>query len=54
MNPLQIYEDRIIPQDGQWELNDNNIKRIDRGETILHNYCKFINTTPSQVFVYLV
>jgi ankyrin repeat protein len=40
----------------QWELNDENIKRIDpkTGETILHNYCKYINTTPLEVFKYLI
>jgi hypothetical protein len=41
---------------GQWALNDENIKRIDPrgGETILHNYCQFINTTPFEVFKYLI
>jgi ankyrin repeat protein len=42
--------------DDQWELNDENIKRVDpqSGETILHNYCQFINTTPLSVFKCLV
>jgi ankyrin repeat protein len=40
----------------QWELNNENIKRIDHktGETILHNYCKKINATPLAVFQYLI
>jgi ankyrin repeat protein len=40
----------------QWELNDEKIKRIDpqSGETILHNYCNFINTTPLDVYMYLI
>jgi ankyrin repeat protein len=44
------------PVDGQWELNDENIKRIDpkSGGNILHNYCIFINTTPLEVFKYLI
>jgi len=35
------------PQYGQWELTDDNSKRIDltTGETILLNYCKKINST---------
>jgi len=39
------------PVDGQWELNGDNIKRIDPKTryTILHNYCKYINTTPLAV-----
>jgi ankyrin repeat protein len=44
------------PESDQWELNDENIKRIDAetGETILHNYCQFINTTPLPIFQYLI
>jgi ankyrin repeat protein len=44
------------PRGGQWELNDENIKRIDpeNGQTILHNYCKYINTTPFEVYRYLI
>jgi ankyrin repeat protein len=44
------------PQGNQWELNDQNIKRIDpeNGQTILHNYCHYINTTPLQVYQYLI
>jgi ankyrin repeat protein len=44
------------PQGDQWELNDENITRIDpkTGETILHNYCKHINTTPVEVYRYLI
>jgi cytohesin len=44
------------PVDGQWGLNDENIKRIDpqSGKTILHNYCKYINTTPFEVYRYLI
>jgi ankyrin repeat protein len=44
------------PVTGQWELNDENIKRVDpqTGETILHNYCKFINTTPVRIFKHLI
>jgi hypothetical protein len=47
---------QFVPENGQWERNDDNIRPIDpkNGQIILHNYCKFINTTPSQVFVYLV
>jgi ankyrin repeat protein len=44
------------PVKGQWELNDENITRIDPriGETILHNYCQHINTTPLGVWRYLI
>jgi ankyrin repeat protein len=44
------------PVRGQWELNDDNIKRIDpeSGHTILHNYCEYINTTPLEVYRYLI
>jgi ankyrin repeat protein len=44
------------PNYGQWQLHDDNIKRIDPndGRTILHNYCKFINSTPLAVFKWLI
>jgi ankyrin repeat protein len=44
------------PVKGQWELNDDNINRIDpeTGHTILHNYCQYINTTPLGVYRYLI
>jgi len=44
------------PVKGQWELNDDNIKRIDpkTGHTILHNYCQHIKTTPIAVYRYLI
>jgi ankyrin repeat protein len=44
------------PAWGQWELNDGNIQRIDpeTGQTILHNYCKYINTTPLEVYKHLI
>jgi hypothetical protein len=44
------------PRGGQWELNDDNIKRIEpqTGQTILHNYCKYINTTPIEVYRFLI
>jgi ankyrin repeat protein len=44
------------PVRGQWELNDENINRIDprTGKTILHNYCQRINTTPLAVWRYLI
>jgi ankyrin repeat protein len=47
---------RFTPTDGQWELIDDNIQRVDprTGRTILHNYCKFINTTPIDVFKFLL
>jgi ankyrin repeat protein len=57
--PMQA-DDSIItqfkPVEGQWELNDDNINRIDPkyGETILHNYCKYINTTPLEVYRFLI
>jgi ankyrin repeat protein len=57
--PMQD-DDSIVaqfkPRGGQWELNDENINRIDPhiGETILHNYCKFINDTPLEVYRYLI
>jgi ankyrin repeat protein len=44
------------PADDQWELSEENIKRIDpkNGATILHNYCRSINTTPLGVYRYLI
>jgi ankyrin repeat protein len=44
------------PGYGQWGLDDDNIKRIDpqTGKTILHNYCKYVNSTPIEVFKYLI
>jgi len=44
------------PVHGQWELNDENINRIDptTGQTILHKYCQHINTTPLEVYRYLI
>jgi ankyrin repeat protein len=57
--PLQA-DDPIItqfrPVQGQWELNDDNINRIEprSGKTILHNYCDHINTTPLEVYRYLI
>jgi ankyrin repeat protein len=53
-------DDPIITQfrrvRNQWELTEDNIKRIDRqtGETILHNYCRDIHTTPLAVYRYLI
>jgi hypothetical protein len=45
---------QLKPVMGQWEFHDDNIKRIDRktGQTILHNYCEDINTTPLAVYRY--
>jgi ankyrin repeat protein len=44
------------PTGGQWGLTDDNIKRIDPGTgyTILHNYCKYIDSIPFEVFRYLI
>jgi ankyrin repeat protein len=44
------------PVEDQWELNDENIKHIDyeTGRTILHNYYAHINTTPLEVYRYLI
>jgi ankyrin repeat protein len=44
------------PVKGQWGLNDENINRIGpkTGNTILHNYCQHINTTPLEVYRYLI
>jgi len=53
-------DDAIItqfrPEHGQWELNDENITRIDpkTGETILYNYCKYMDSTPLEVYRYLI
>jgi ankyrin repeat protein len=60
LTPPPQGDDLIItqfrPVEGQWELNDGNIKRIDpkTGFTILHNYCRHINTTPLEVYRYLI
>jgi len=44
------------PVEGQWELMDDNINHIDpkHGQSILHNYCRYINTTPLEVYRYLI
>jgi ankyrin repeat protein len=44
------------PVDGQWELNDENTTRIDpgSGQTILHNYCKYMDSTPLVVYRHLI
>jgi len=58
--PPPQSDDPIImqfrPQDNQWELTDENINRIDPDncQTILHNYCKHINSTPIEVYRYLI
>jgi len=59
--PPPLQDDNPIitqfkPRGGQWGLNDDNIKRIDSKtrETILHNYCKYINTTPLEVYRFLI
>jgi ankyrin repeat protein len=60
MNPPPKDDDPLItrfkPKYGQWELTDENIQRIDPhyGQTILHNYCKFLNSTPLEVFKDLI
>jgi hypothetical protein len=60
IKPAPLDDDPIItqfqPVNGQWELNGENIKRIDpkSGETILHNYCRHINSTPLPIFQYLI
>jgi len=60
LHPPPHGNDPIItqfkPVKGQWELNDENIKYIDpeTGRTILHNYCQYINTTPVEVYQYLI
>jgi ankyrin repeat protein len=59
--PLPPQDDDPIitqfePQDGQWGLTEDNINRIDpeTGYTILHNYCEYINSTPFEVYRYLI
>jgi len=53
-------DDPIITQfkpiTDQWKLTDEDINRIDpeTGHTILHNYCQHINTTPREVYQYLI
>jgi ankyrin repeat protein len=60
MNPPPRDDDPIItqfqPANGQWELTDEKLKFISpwSGGTILHNYCIYINTTPLEVFRYLI
>jgi ankyrin repeat protein len=55
-----LNDDPIItqfrPVGSQWELNDENIQHVDAvtGETILHNYCRHIHSTPLAVFKYLI
>jgi hypothetical protein len=54
--PPPYGDDPIItqfrPVEDQWDLNDDNITRIDpgTGQTILHNYCKYMDSTPLEVF----
>jgi ankyrin repeat protein len=58
--PPPQSDDPIItqfkPVYGQWELNDDNINRIDptTGNTILHNYCRHVNTTPIELYRFLI
>jgi ankyrin repeat protein len=58
--PPPQRDDPIItqfkPHPNQWELTDDNSKRINpqTGETILHNYCQYINSTPIEVYRYLI
>jgi len=58
--PPPQHDDPIItqfkPVNGQRELTDDNVKHIHpkTGETILHNYCRHINTTPIEVWRYLI
>jgi ankyrin repeat protein len=53
-------DDSIItqfkPVKSQWELTEDNFHRIDpeTGRTILHSYCFNINTTPLEVYRYLI
>jgi ankyrin repeat protein len=59
LSPPPQDDDPIItqfrPVQYQWKLNDTNIKRMDyNDQTILHNYCKDINTTPLGVWRYLI
>jgi ankyrin repeat protein len=44
------------PREGQWELTEDNINRVDPDtkQTILHNYCQYIDSTPLEVFEYLI
>jgi len=46
----------FVPSNGQWQLTDEEIQHIDpqTGETILHNYCKYSQSTPLEVFRYLI
>jgi ankyrin repeat protein len=59
-SPPPHGDDPIItqfkPVKGQWELNDENINRIDpkNSQSLLHNYCQYINTTPLEVYRYLI
>ena len=58
--PPPQHDDPIImqfkPVDGQWELTEDTINRIDpeTGHTILHNYYRYINTTPLAVYRFLI
>jgi ankyrin repeat protein len=58
--PPPQHDDPIItqfkPVNGQWELTEDNLKRIDpeTGHTILHNYCRYINTTPLEMYRHLI
>jgi ankyrin repeat protein len=60
VSPPPQGDDPIITQfrpiEGQWELNDKTITRIDpeTGQSILHNYCDHINATPLAVYRYLI
>jgi ankyrin repeat protein len=47
---------QFIPAIGQWKLKETNIKRIDPdiSTTFLHNYCRYINITPLEVYQYLI
>jgi ankyrin repeat protein len=42
------------PVDNQWGLGKFKDIDFETGETILHNYCKYINTTPLAVYRYLI
>jgi ankyrin repeat protein len=44
------------PQWNQWDLNQHNIERVSptSQETILHNYCKYINSTPFEIYRHLI
>jgi ankyrin repeat protein len=59
MTPPPALNDRVItefkPGILQWELTLQNIDRISPyGETILPNYCKYIDSTPLEVFRLLI